>query len=229
MSRSRLARRRAQRGLDYLETHRLADGGWGYTPHEDASNASLTGWCVLTMRSALTFGFRVDKKALPRALSRIEALTGDDGRCGYRARGESSYRHSAGHGQTFPVELGETLTAISVCCLVEGATDLDEMATMTRAKDLLLKHPPKRRPRKGIDHHYWFFGTLAVYMSGPPHFDRWKKHVERAIVATQRTSGPLAGSWDPVGVWGGDGGRVYSTAIVILTLTKHYRYCRLVR
>jgi hypothetical protein len=60
-------------------------------------------------------------------------MPGDDGRCGYRARGESSYRHSAGHGQTFPVELGETLTTISVCCPVEVATDLDEMATMTRA------------------------------------------------------------------------------------------------
>ena len=37
------------------------------------------------------------------------------------------------------------------------------------------------------------------------------------------------GSWDPVGAWGEDGGRVYSTAILVLTLEAYYRYSRLVR
>ena len=33
----------------------------------------------------------------------------------------------------------------------------------------------------------------------------------------------------PVGAWGEDGGRVYSTAILTLTLEAYYRYSRLVR
>jgi hypothetical protein len=32
------------------------------------------------------------------------------------------------------------------------------------------------------------------------------------------------GSWDPVGAWGRDGGRVYSTALCALILEVYYRY-----
>lgn len=37
----------------------------------------------------------------------------------------------------------------------------------------------------------------------------------------------LRGSWDPVGVWGGHGGRGYATAIQCLTLQVYTRYPRL--
>lgn len=39
----------------------------------------------------------------------------------------------------------------------------------------------------------------------------------------------LYGSWDPIGAWGDEGGRVYSTAILTLTLEAYYRYSKLVR
>ena len=38
----------------------------------------------------------------------------------------------------------------------------------------------------------------------------------------------LYGSWDPKCAWGEDGGRVYSTAILVLTL-EAYRQRKLVR
>ena len=44
------------------------------------------------------------------------------------------------------------------------------------------------------------------------------------LVARQRMSGEMAGSWDPVCVWGGYGGRVYSTALATLCLQVYYRY-----
>ena len=39
----------------------------------------------------------------------------------------------------------------------------------------------------------------------------------------------LDGPWDPTGGWGEDGGRVYSTANLVLTLEAYYRYSKLVR
>jgi hypothetical protein len=39
----------------------------------------------------------------------------------------------------------------------------------------------------------------------------------------------LFGSWDPKCAWGEDGGRVYSTATLVLTLEAYYRYSKLVR
>ena len=50
-----------------------------------------------------------------------------------------------------------------------------------------------------------------------------------AVVKTQRLDGNFKGSWDANGAWGEDGGRVYSTAILVLTLEAYYRYTRLVR
>jgi hypothetical protein len=58
----------------------------------------------------------------------------------------------------------------------------------------------------------------------------WKRHSRRlteAVVETQVASGDKRGTWDPVGSFGQDGGRVCTTAIQIVTLTVYYRYCRL--
>ena len=35
---------------------------------------------------------------------------------------------------------------------------------------------------------------------------------------------PSCGSWEPIDRWGGEGGRVYATAINALTLEVYYRY-----
>ena len=61
---------------------------------------------------------------------------------------------------------------------------------------------------------------------------QWQKSLERAVGPNQhadRENTNTFGSWDPVGAWGEDGGRVYSTAILTLTMQANYRYTRLIR
>jgi hypothetical protein len=41
---------------------------------------------------------------------------------------------------------------------------------------------------------------------------------------SQLADGPDAGSWPPSCIWGGYGGRVYSTALGALCLEVYYRY-----
>ena len=54
-----------------------------------------------------------------------------------------------------------------------------------------------------------------------------KKALEKALLPNQRQDkGNFKGSWDPVGPWGEDGGRVYSTAICALVLEVYYRYAQ---
>ena len=50
------------------------------------------------------------------------------------------------------------------------------------------------------------------------------EQVKDALLAGQRTTGMLEGSWDPDDQWARTGGRVYQTAICTLTLEVYYRY-----
>ena len=91
-----------------------------------------------------------------------------------------------------------------------------------------VKKPLWSRDDGSIDHYAWYYGTYALYQVGGARWTAWEKALQEAVVKTQRAEGNLLGSWDPEGVWGQDGGRVYSTAILALTLQAYYRYARLV-
>ena len=51
------------------------------------------------------------------------------------------------------------------------------------------------------------------------------RSVEQLLDGSQRKDGPFCfyrGSWDPSDPWGADGGRVYSTAIVAMSLNEAF-------
>ena len=104
---------------------------------------------------------------------------------------------------------------------------------MKASADLLRSKPPVWDEKSGsIDHYYWYYATYALFQYGGAHWNEWKKKLETSVVKHQhREAGQknLLGSWDPIGARGEDGGRVYSTAILVLTLEAYYRYSRLVR
>jgi hypothetical protein len=52
----------------------------------------------------------------------------------------------------------------------------------------------------------------------------WNDAMSSVLVAKQSTNGEEAGSWEPECIWGGYGGRVYSTALSTLCLEVYYRY-----
>ena len=74
--------------------------------------------------------------------------------------------------------------------------------------------------------YYWYYGTLAMYQVGGTAWTTWNKAMSSAIIEQQRQDGHFKGSWDPIGAWGEEGGRVYSTALLTLCLEVYYRYGR---
>ncbi len=94
--------------------------------------------------------------------------------------------------------------------------------------DLCAKLPPTWNPCDGsIDMYYWYYGALAMHQMGDKHWKIWKTAMDKAIVGSQRkdtTYCDMKGSWDPIGPWGPDGGRVYSTAMLAMCLEVYYRY-----
>ena len=77
--------------------------------------------------------------------------------------------------------------------------------------------------------YYWYYGTLAMYQLQGSDWVRWNEALRTTLVNSQRKEGPLSGTWDPDTVWGGYGGRIYSTALSALCLEVYYRFLPLYR
>jgi len=60
-------------------------------------------------------------------------------------------------------------------------------------------------------------------------WDQWNLKMRDQLVSTQLREGPGAGSWDVTDPHGNAGGRIYQTALSILTLEIYYRHLPLYR
>ena len=65
-----------------------------------------------------------------------------------------------------------------------------------------------------------------MFQVGGDAWKTWNAALKPALIDHQRKSGDEKGSWDPIGAWGKEGGRVYSTALGTLMLETYYRYAR---
>jgi hypothetical protein len=85
---------------------------------------------------------------------------------------------------------------------------------------LCVDRPPVWNTADGsIDQMYWYFGATAMHWSEL--LDRrdaghrfWVERARAALLGSQQENG----SWNPDGAWGVNGGRVYATAMAVMTL-----------
>jgi hypothetical protein len=228
-----LLRPAAQRGLDYLEQHRNPYGVWRYQPRDGDNDTSVTGWCIMAYEAGRHFGLQVNTGALQLAANWLDQVADGTGMHGYSRAGEPSARKPGDHATRFPVDRGAAMTAVGLFCRYFLGQNPKEKPVMLAAAKLLLQKPPVWDEAAGsVDHYYWYYATYALYQVGGPQWTAWQKRLEPAVLQHQhrdRQLPNLLGSWDPVCAWGEDGGRVYSTAILALTLQANFRYTRLVR
>jgi hypothetical protein len=223
----KLLKRYAQGGINYLESHRNPYSVWRYQPQDNDNDTSITGWAVMAYKSAEDFGLDVDPQAMQNAALWFDEVTNERGQAGYQVRGQPSARNMGNHASLFPPSKGEALTAVGLMCRFFLHQDPAETSVMRAAADTILQKPPVWDEGSGaIDHYYWYYATYALYQMGGRHWQSWSRDLTKAVVNTIRDDGNFRGSWDPVGAWGEDGGRVYSTAILVLTLEAYYRYTR---
>jgi len=223
----------AQKAIHYLEAHRNPYSVWRYQPRDNDNDTSVTGWCIMAYESAEYFGLEVNKSALHLCEVWLDQVSDPTGRHGYTKAGEPSSRKPGDHGARFPIEKGEALTAVGLFCRFFMGQDPKDKPIMKAAADLILSKPPIWDPKTGtIDEYYWYYATYALYQMGDRYWSEWQKKLTDAVVKTQhrvKERKNLYGSWDPIGAWGDDGGRVYTTAMLTLTLEAYYRYTKLVR
>ncbi|HLA84327.1 MAG TPA: hypothetical protein VJL29_06010 [Thermoguttaceae bacterium] len=180
-------------------------GGWRYLPAMTGDTSQL-GWQLMALRSAELAGIPTPDSTRRGALKFLASVSSGShgGLASYRP-GEKASRSMTAEGL--------------VCRQLLGMPP--ESPTATEAADHLVGELPGEGP---VNLYYWYYSTLGLYRAQGDHWTRWNEALQRDLVSRQCDSGSLAGSWDPETVWGGYGGRVYTTALATLCLEVYYRY-----
>jgi len=243
MTRSPILQASAQRALDFIAAARNPYLGWRYGMRPGDNDTSVTTWMAMCIKSALSVNesderagrepaLRVDPGAMKGALSWIEKVTDPDyGNVGYVQRGTGSARPRALIDR-FPSQKTEAMTAAGILVRILAGQDPKKTPLIQKGAAVIDKLPPVWNPTDGsIDMYYWYYGTLAMFQVGGTHWRNWSSALNRAVVKNQRLDGGVCsyrGSWDPIGPWGMDGGRVFSTALLCLCCETQARYARVV-
>lgn len=223
-------RRAAQQGMQYLELHRNPYSCFGYGPRDNNNTMSLTAWCVETYCAAESTGLEVNKTALQLMATFYDQVSDPTGNHGYTKQGEGSSRDDGAQATRYPITKTATLTAAGLFGRYLLGQDPKSQPIMNAAAAIVTGRPPRWDVAGGgIDECYFYFGSHALYQHGGPAWNQWRKAMLTVATDAQRKDGNFAGSWDPVGAWSDHGGRVYSTAMLALSLLAPARYARLMR
>ncbi len=217
----------AQRAANYITLARNPYGVWRYELRSVDGDSSISAWMVQALLSAKSFGLQVDDSSLKNATVFFDGVTDPaTGAAGYTKAGEGSSR-PVGKADRFPAAKTEALTSAVLLCRCLLHHDQPNDKVMQLATDRILKQPPVWNEADGsIDMYYWYYASYAMFqVSGKP-WDTWSRKMKKAVVDTQQLQGNACGSWNPVDAWGDEGGRVYSTAMMVLCLEAYYRYDR---
>jgi len=222
-------RRSAQKALDFIAAARNPYSAWRYGVRTGQNDTSVTGWMMLPVlvaetanRNAQAAGFdmpfHLDSGMRQGAEAWVERMTdADTARVGHIEMGGRPGRPLFDGEVQFPAEFAEGPTAIGLILTATSPREDKDDGLMARQRALLAKTLPQWDIERGtIDMEYWRFGALAARQEGGALLERWTKAFLETAANQRREGrvGRLRGSFDPVGVWGSAGGRVYSTAMM---------------
>jgi hypothetical protein len=207
--------------VQFIEYAQHTDGGWRYTDERELpSDASVSGWQVLALKAAKRAGIvEVSQECVENVEKFFHRCELGAGRTGYRP-GQALSDATTGVGML----VHEFILDEPDSPLVrEGAKYLAAEA------ERVAKEPPVRRRRFAAangDFYTWYNCTLAMFLAGGETWKRWNNVARDHIISLQHRDAESCahGSWDPVGRWSPQGGRIYSTALAVLTLEVYYRY-----
>ncbi len=207
-------------------------GGWRYEfPTEDPGDLSQFGWQAMLLNSASNHrSFYVpppSKLLMQRFLDSVS--TGRHG-------GLAVYRPRSGQMPP-PEQATPAMTAEAMASRLLLGYPLSPQAA-EEGQSMLLRNLPGRSEE---NLYYWYYATLTMYqLRGDTNastrsntiesntiedkWNQWNDALKQQLCSTQVPHGPSQGSWNPTCLWGGYGGRVYSTAVACMCLEVYYRY-----
>ncbi len=199
-------RKSAIKGVLYILEGQNPGMAWRYTPLCRDNDTSVTGWCLLALKAAMSAEIQVPLKSIESSKVWLDQVT---------MKGEEPWV-----GYTSP-DKNYTMTAVGTICRIFFHTSRDTPVILGSGK-LLYNNPPAWSSQN--DYYYWYYGTLAMYQLGKSYWNTWNQNLIKTLILHQEKTGCLKGSW---GQGRFSGGRVYWTSMAILCLEVYYRYPRI--
>lgn len=196
----------AQGTLDFIEYAQAKNGGWRYELQEPG-DTTVTGWQLMALKSGEMAGLRVRSPTMYMVNDFLDTVQSEEG---------------AKYGYQDPSPRPAT-TAIGLLCrmylrwprshpgLMGGVHYLDELGP---SKDNI---------------YFNYYATQVMHHWQGSEWKRWNDRMRDYLVRTQSNQGHENGSWYFEHNHSGEGGRLYNTAMAIMTLEVYYRYMPLYR
>lgn len=215
----------ARRAVDWLVRAQNPSAGWRYSARSGESDMSVTGWCILALKSAQVAGIAVPEAAPAAALAYVKAMTNSSGLVGY-LKVEDAGTKVVIVGMNENYDQHPSCTAIGMVARLLLGSDRQDAALAQGAAHVCADLPRWSTDLRSNDFYYWFWGSLALFQldgdggaGAPRWWNKWSGPVVEATVDHQDGGSVCAaGSWAPNDRWGAEGGRVYATAMNLLTL-----------
>lgn len=200
-------RRMAGDAVKFIERSQHALGGWRYDPG-DPGDTSVVGWQVMALQSARSGRIKVLGKTLQESRRFLDSVEVSDG---------AMYSYMPGEGPR------DSMTAVGLLCRMYLGWSRERAALKAG-----VEHLAKIGPKPGDIYHN-YYATQVLHHWGGDLWKQWNLKMRDELVSTQVKEGPGAGSWDATDPHGRTGGRIYQTALSILTLEVYYRHLPIYR
>ena len=194
-------RRYAQAAVDFIQHAQHPAGGWRYLPGQPG-DMTVTGWQWMALKSGQMAKLNVGTGVLFDATKFLDTLSSHKGaRYGYLDRGPRP-----------------TTTAVGLLLRMYSGWSQDD-PRLVRGVEYIASLGPSRK-----NMYFNYYATQLMSHFDGPLWERWNRQMRDRLVAEQANRGHEAGSWHYVHEHAETGGRLYNTALAIMTLEVYYRY-----
>ena len=191
----------------YIETAQHRKGGWRYNPG-NAGDMTVTGWQLMALKSCQLGGGDSPAEVWDKAEAFIDSLRDSSGHYGYLKSSDSQLSTTA-IGTLMKIYMGAG----------------SQSADVKIAAQYLAGEGPSE-----TNIYYDYYATQVLFHRGGKNWKKWNRKMRDYLVTTQDQSGTHRhGSWHFADRHGDVGGRLYTTAMAIMTLEVYYRYMPLYR
>lgn len=192
----------AQKAIDFIVNAQHEMGGWRYEPRQPG-DLSVTGWQLMALKSGVLGKLDVPRHVWYRATEFLDSVQAEKG---------------AAYGYQQPSTTRPSMSAVGLYGRMMIGWPQDHPPLLKGAVALSKEHP-----RDG-NIYLNYYASQVLHHVGGAGWRRWNPRMRNYLVQTQAEGGHEEGSWYFDEAWSDRGGRLYTTALAILTLEVYYRY-----